>query len=409
MNAGVISCVYPPEPVVSSRTSADVAASLLEHGHRVTVICPFPSRPDGRIHDGFVPRWRERTAGDGIETIRTWSIVSKKSTLLSRFTENVSFGLSSAAALLRTRGIDALYLNSWPVFATGLVVLVARLKRIPYVLSVQDVYPESLLVQSRLGGRLVAPFLRWIDKRIAQRAAAVIVLSEGFAAIYRDDREVRAERIHIIPNWTSDAGQASPEAAIAYRRARGIADDDFLVVYGGNVGVAAGVEQLIHAFEHIDDRRVRLLIAGGGARAEVCETLARQIAPERVHFHRPWLDEETQEVLAAADLLALPTAGAQSRISVPSKLISYLLAGRPVIGAVEGDSEVARIIRDSGAGWVVEPESPREWAAAIVAASRMPETRRQEIGTSGRRYAEEHFTRDRAVNRILEILGSVAR
>jgi glycosyltransferase involved in cell wall biosynthesis len=400
--------VYPPEPVVSSRTSADVAASLQEHGDRVTVICPFPSRPGSRIHDGFVRRWRERTTGEGTETIRTWSIISKKSTLLSRLTENLSFGISSAAALLRARKLDALYLNSWPVFATGLVVLIATLKRMPYVLSVQDVYPESLLVQNRLGGRIAAPFLRWIDQRIAKRAAAVIVLSEAFASIYRDDRGVAPERIHIIPNWTSDTGQESHDGATSYRRSRGIADDDFLVVYGGNVGVAAGVEQLVHAFELIGDRKIHLLIAGGGARAEACETLARQIAPGRVHFHRPWNDDETHRVLASADLLALPTAGAQSRFSVPSKLISYLFAERPVIAAVENDSEIARIIRTAGAGWLVEPENPQQWATAIVAAAQTPKTRRQEMGESGRRYAQDHFTREQAVNRILHILRSIA-
>lgn len=324
-------------------------------------------------------------------------------------TENLSFGLSSAAALLRTRKLDALYLNSWPIFATGLAVLVAKLKRIPYVLSVQDVYPESLLVQNRLGGRIIAPILRWIDTRVARRARAVIVLSEAFASIYRDDRGVQPDRIHIIPNWASDTGQESRAAALSYRRARGIADDDFLVVYGGNVGIAAGVEQVIHALEMIDDPKIHLLIAGGGASAEACETLARRTAPGRVHFHRPWQDDETLRVLAAADLLALPTAGAQSRISVPSKLISYLLAARPILGAVESDSEIARIIRVAGAGRVIAPGSSREWASAIVAASQMPEPRRQEIGASGRRYAEKHFTRERAVNRILEILGSAAR
>lgn len=408
MNVGVVSCVYPPEPVVSSRTSADVASSLQEHGHRVTVICPFPSRPDGRIHDGFVRRWRERTTGERIETIRTWSIISKKSTLFSRLIENLSFGLSSAAALLRTRKLDAVYLNSWPVFATGLVVLIANWKHIPYVLSVQDVYPESLLVQNRLGGRLVAPLLRSIDQRIAKRATAVIVLSEAFASIYRDDRGVAPERIHIIPNWTSDTGQESRDAAATYRRARGIADDDFLVVYGGNVGVAAGVEQLVRAFALIDEPGIHLLIAGGGARAEACETLARQLAPARVHFHHPWQDDETQRVLAAADLLALPTAGAQSRISVPSKLIGYLLAERPILAAVEDDSETARIIRSADAGWLIEPENPRQWATAVVAAAQTPESRRREMGERGRRYAQDHFTREQAVNRILHILENMA-
>jgi colanic acid biosynthesis glycosyl transferase WcaI len=406
LNVAVVSAVYPPEPVVSSRTSADVAAALHASGDRVTVVCAFPSRPHGRIHEGYRQRWRERTSVEDIDTIRTWSVISSKSTLASRMIENVSFGLSSMLALLGLRKLQVVYLNTWPIFATALAALVARLKRVPYVISVQDVYPESLLVQKRTAGRLIAPFLRWIDVRIARGAEAVIVLSEPFAAIYRDDRGVDPSRIHIVPNWFSSATHASREEALAYRRSRGIADDDFLVVYGGNVGVAAGVEQLIETFATIEDRRIRLLVAGGGAKVADCEALARRIGPERIQFHRPWREEETALVLAAADLLVLPTAGAQSRISVPSKLVSYLLAARPVLAIVERDSESARIVREAGAGWVVDWDA---LAASITAAAATDAAERLAMGERGRAYAERLFSRDRCVSRVTEILRGAAR
>ena len=392
MNVAVVSCVYPPEPVVSSRTSADVAAALRAAGDDVTVICPFPSR--GVADSTLRRRWRATSDERGITIIRCFSIFSRASTLVSRFAENVSFGITSSLALLRVRKPDVIYMNSWPIVATGLAALVARMRGVPYVVSVQDVYPESLVVQGRAGARAIAFVLRAIDRWIARRAKAMIVLSGGFAAIYREDRGVPRERIHIVPNWLPrDSVSSSDSREI---RARfGVRDDDVLVVYAGNIGVAAGVEQLVEEFVKIGDPRIHLLIAGDGARADAVERLAR----ERVHILRPWKDEN---VMGAADILALPTFGEQSVISVPSKLIAYLLAGKPVIAAVSPKSEVARILSESGAGWSVTME---ELAPAIV---RMAAEDRTAYGARGREYALEHFTTESSVPRVLEVLHSVS-
>jgi len=406
VNVAVVSCVYPPEPVVSSRTSADVAEALAASSDRVTVICPFPSRPEGRVYDGFRRRWRQRTAAGAIEIVRCWSLASRRSTLMSRLAENISFGLSSMVVLLRIRALDLVYINSWPVFATAFVALAARLKRARYVISVQDVYPESLMSQNRPAAGALAPLLRRIDAWVARRAAAVIVIAEPFASIYRHDRGVDADRIHVVPNWISEPPAAAPDDVLAYRRERGIADDDFLVVYAGNVGVAAGVEQLIESIPSIHDKKVRLLVAGSGASAESCEELARKMAPDRVQFHRPWLDRETALVLCAADLLALSTAGDQSRFSVPSKLISYFFAERPVIAIVEPGSEIARILHESRTGWTVGPGHTSRLAGVIEEAMRVPAAERAEMGRRAQAYAATHFGKQQAVSRVLSVLRS---
>ncbi|MEA2491720.1 MAG: hypothetical protein QOH21_3512, partial [Acidobacteriota bacterium] len=339
MRVGLVSSVYPPEPVVSGRTSTELAAALQAAGHDVTVLCPYPSRPGGALYAGYRRRWRSSAIEAGIRTIRCFSTISKHSTMASRFAENVSFGLSSTLALLRLRGLDVLYLNTWPVFATAMVVTVARLKGIPFVISVQDVYPESLFVQRRRGAAAIGRVLRAIDRWSARGAAAMNVLSDHFAAIYRDDRGVEASRIHVVPNWVAESSVLPDrEGGLAFRRARGIPEDAFVVAYGGNIGVAAAVEQLVEAWQHIPEANIHLVIAGAGASTPAVEALARRIAPGRIHIHTPWPVTETASVLSAADLLALPTFGDQSLVSVPSKILSYLLAAKPVLACVLPDS-----------------------------------------------------------------------
>ncbi|HEX7831352.1 MAG TPA: glycosyltransferase family 4 protein [Thermoanaerobaculia bacterium] len=378
MKVAIVSCVYPPEPAVSARTSFEIAEALRDRGDDVTVICPFPNRPGGRVFDGFRRAWRSVRDERGVRVERRWSTLSRSSTLISRFVENVTFGITSAIALRRAKP-DIAYLNSWPLFATALAVL--ALGKTPFVVSVQDVYPESLFVQRRSGARVIGALLRRIDRWIAKRARAVIVLSRGFAEIYERDRGVA--HVHVIPNWITDDIAPDPEAGRAYRRERGIPDDAFLVVYGGNVGVAANVEQLIEATRTLD---VHLLIAGSGPRVAAC----RAISHERVHFEDPWPMSMTAAVLSAADLLALPTLGEQSFVSVPSKLLTYLLMDKPILAIAPQDSEIARVIADANAGRTVQDNI----ADAI----------RTTRGGGGRKYVLREFSRDACLPRILELL-----
>lgn len=406
MKAAIVSCVYPPEPVVSARTSADVARALQEQGDEVTVIAPFPSRPAGRIYPGYRRRWRSETDQDGVRLVRCFATTSRRSRMLSRLAENLSFGLTSALALARLPRPDVVYLNSWPLFATALCATVSRWRGIPFVVSVQDVYPESLVIQGRIGERgWVTRLLRRLDRRTARAAAAVLVLTEQWASLYRRTREVEPARVRVVPNWIDESALVTSAAMPrAWRRGHSIGDATFLLVYGGNVGTAAGVEELIESFAGVGAPDTMLLVAGEGSALEACQELAENLAPDTVGFHHPWPEEETAAVLGAADLLVLPTRGLQSAVSVPSKLIAYLLAGRPVLAIAVPDSESAAVVRASGAGWIVRPGDQESLASAIAEARALSAAERAALGEAGRLYALDHFSRRAVLPGVLEIV-----
>jgi colanic acid biosynthesis glycosyl transferase WcaI len=406
----IVSCVFPPEPVVSSRTSYDVARELAARGHHVTVIGPFPSRPGGRLHAGY-PRLliRRETTPEGFRLVRCASLFSHRSSMLSRLIENLSFGITSSLALLVCRKTEVIYANTWPIFAAGMIAIVARLRRIPVVLSVQDIYPESLSSQRRRGSSLASGTLLTIDRWMARSAKAVVVISRRFAEHYRRTRGVEESRIHVVPNWLSSEGtEEMSTAATACRDRNAIPRDAFLLTFGGNVGVAASVETVIETFRHLDDwPDIHLLVAGDGASLDDCRRLAAEIAPLRIHFQTVWIN--TMEVLHAADAVVLPTRGAQSAASVPSKLISYLLAARPVIAVALADSDTAAVIHASGAGVVVEPDDPKALAAAIGAMAQRTREERQRMGKTGRAWAMTNVTPEVCLPRIIDIMESAAR
>jgi len=111
--------------------------------------------------------------------------------------------------------------------------------------------------------------------------------------------------------------------------------------------------------------------------------------------------------LASSDLLLLPTSGNQSMVSVPSKLISYMLASRPVLAICDHNSEIARIINTSDCGWFLQPEKLHEVNNMIETIINLPESTFQHKGASGREYALKNFTSDVCLPKVIEVINSV--
>jgi colanic acid biosynthesis glycosyl transferase WcaI len=406
----IASCVYPPEVVVSSQTSAGIAEELAARGHEVTVLAPYPSRAgSGRGRRRAL--YREERAGDRIRVIRCPAFASRHSTMGSRLAEYVSFGISSALAAATLRRGHVLYANSWPVFGVGPIALVSKLMGIPLVLSVQDIYPESLVAQGRLKERtLPFRFLRRVDGLIARSADAVVVIAESFWKIYVRDRGVDPARVEVIPNWV-ETKVIIPDSPGCFelREKHGIPRSGFVVGYGGNIGAASGVEGIVSAFRELQDLGdTFLLIAGEGSRLTACEKQAKILGLTRVRFHTPWLPAETSDALAAADMLILPTQGEQALVSMPSKLIAYMLASRPILAVASENSDLANTIRESKCGWITPPADPAALARVIREIRTTWGVEAREKGRSGREYALERFTRDACLPRILELIETAA-
>lgn len=380
-------------------------------GHSVTVITSFPSRPSGVRYPGYSKRFFQIERGsEGYKLIRCFSVHSRKSSVISRSAENISFGLFSSIIMILLSRPDVIYSNTWPIFAAALLSLVAKLRRIPLILSIQDLYPESLIAQGRtINNSRPARLIRCIDSIIARQSSHVIVISEGFAAIYRKQRRIPVDRLSVVPNWADSSAIDVSISNNQFRRRVGVAESEFLLAYGGNIGMAAGIETLIEAARYLaTHKQVRLLFAGEGSHLHICRDLAKRLPERRIVFHSPWEPEETSEVLRAADLLVLPTRGGQSLASVPSKLIYYMLAARPILALALKGSDVAGIVERARCGWVVEPDQPHLLVTQIKNVYALSREELNARGQAGRDYALKNLTKEICLPRVIDILETAA-
>jgi colanic acid biosynthesis glycosyl transferase WcaI len=412
MNVLIVSAVFPPETAVTAQTSFQIADELFRRGHQVTVLAPFPSRPDGELFKGY-RRSLYRTENMGFSVIRCFTFLSRKSTISSRLLENIGFAITSSVRVLFAQRPDIIYMNSWVLFGSGMASAAAWLRGIPVAMSIQDAYPESLSHQKRIAPQsLLFRILRGLDRRIAHSAKALIVISDQFRETYTFDRGVPANRIHVLQNW-GDTSSVNVDARGAYalRQKYGITDHAIFAVYLGNIGAAAGVETVIEAFEFLwNDENICMLIAGAGSRLQACQELVEKKGlQDRVFFYTSWSKKDTGIILGAADVLLLPTHGEQSLVSVPSKLISYMLSGRPVLAMVLGNSETAELITAAEAGWVVPPGDPVRAASALKVLAANPREDLRAAGARGLDYALCHLTREANLPKMIQLLLELAK
>jgi glycosyltransferase involved in cell wall biosynthesis len=148
-------------------------------------------------------------------------------------------------------------------------------------------------------------------------------------------------------------------------------------------------------------------VAGSGSKLFDCRELARKMDNPRVLFHSPWLDSETSSMLAAASLFILPTQGDQSLASVPSKLISYMLASRPILCCASDESDIAKIVVDAACGWAIPPGDEDAISKEILLLSQQPVGELETFGERGRSYALQHMTRKANLPQLVSLIESM--
>jgi len=409
MHALIVSAVFPPEPVTSAITSEDLAMGLVNAGHEVTVVTSSPNRPEGKLYPGYSRALRRvEVTKTGYRLIRTFSLLSPKPTVLGRFLENLSFGLTSMLNSLAVKP-DVVYVNSWPIVAMGMITFLFSIRNVPVVLNIQDIYPEAAIQLGKLPRHGPVPWiLKYIDGLIARHSAALITLSESFAEFYHTVRKVPRDRIHVVYNWMDDDEiKPGPRMGI-FREAYGLSQDTFVLMYAGSVGSVADLQTVIKAVAQLKEfDNILLMIVGDGSNRIACESFAERLKVSNVRFLYPLRRDQVPQVHAAADLLVLPAHRSGALTSVPSKLIAYMLSGRPVLAAVDEVSDTAKIIRDARCGVIVPPEDPQTMAMQIRNLLKMPAELAQ-MGVRARYYAQQNFSRRVCVPKLIKILESVA-
>jgi putative colanic acid biosynthesis glycosyltransferase WcaI len=263
------------------------------------------------------------------------------------------------------------------------------------VFHVADLQPDAAVELGVLPEGCLTRVLYGLEHLAYRQAVLVSTLTEAMRQRIVA-KGVPPKKVERSSDWVDPALFALPfvGGGAAFRRTFGL-EDRFLVVHIGNMGVKQGLEVMLEvAARSSDHTAMTYLLVGDGA---MCHTLKAQVTERKLLNLRVLPLQRREmflELLAAADVCLVTQQRTVADIVFPSKVITLLAAGRPVVASVNAKSEVARVITAAGAGVVVPPEAPEALLAAILAL-RQDTASRQAMGARGRAYAGQHWDRER--------------
>jgi colanic acid biosynthesis glycosyl transferase WcaI len=393
-DVAIVTAWFPPEAAPFGQMMFELAHQLVDAGLRVDVITSIPNHPEGVLFEGFRNRLLQvEHPREGLRVLRVGALLRGKDQRgrprgrLQRIAGYLTFtALVSLVAIWRVRP-RLIFGVLQPLTIAPVLVTMARLRRARLVFNVQDLHPDAAISLGLIRNSWVIRILKGLERWAYRSADAVAVISAGF----RDHciaRGASSDSLAVIPNWI-DLQEVQPLQRPSHIRADlGLPSDAFVALYAGTIGHVSGAQVMLEAAELLQAHKdVHVVFIGEGPLVPQLQRECATRALERVHFLPFQPRARLNEVQGVGDVSVVTLLRGYGRISIPSKILGYMAAARPVIAAVDDDSETALFITNAGAGLVTKPEDPVALAAAILAL-RDDRPRARALGLAGRFHLE---------------------
>lgn len=372
---------YAPESIGIAPFNTDLCDYLAGRGHEVSAVVTFPYYPQWSKAPADRGRWHRTDRIGAVTVHRCWCYVPAATTSMRRIVHEFTFGLTSALRILVLPRAEVYLVVSPPLVLGFFAWLATVLKRSRFVFHVQDLQPDAAMGLGMLRRGWLARSLYRLERLAYAKAAVVSGISNSMMTAFRE-KGVPPAKCVLLPNWLHTVTNSRPavESRAETRKSFGVTEPTVLAVYSGNLGRKQHLEILIEAASLLSSTpeagaaTVSLIIAGdGAARAELERCLQRH-PMAKVQLLPVLSDGRYAALLGAADVALITQAAGTGKYFLPSKLLSVLAAGLPVVAVADDDSELARAIAEGGFGRTVAPGDVRGLATVLgdLARSTLP-------------------------------------
>ncbi|MEW5868011.1 MAG: glycosyltransferase family 4 protein [Chloroflexota bacterium] len=379
----------------------ELARYLAQRGHRVTIIASPVSYLTGKAEAAAAPR-QEDDLDERVKILRTYTYSALHRSFVHRVFSFLSFMASSFLAGLRVRQVDLVWGTSPPIFQGVTAWTLARLKGVPFLFEVRDLWPIFAIQVGVLRNPLLIRASEWLERFLYRRSDCLMVNSPGFIAHVQARG---ARRVELVPNGT-DTRMFDPYAdGRAFRQAHGL-EGKYVALYAGAHGISNDLGVVLQAAHMLSDRpEIAIVLLGDGKEKPALVAQADERGLDNVFFVPPVPKSGMGEALAAADAcIAILKPVPMYATVYPNKVFDYMAAGRPVILAMEG--VIRQVIEACEGGIYVPPGDP---AALAQAVRRLADEREWglSLGRNAHQHVQEHFDREELAQRLAELVENL--
>jgi len=353
---------FPPEVNAPASRTFEHCREWVKKGHRVTVITCAPNFPKGKVFDGYQNKAFQRETIEGIEVVRVWSYITANEGFVRRILDYLSFMASAVVASPRVRGVDVVIGTSPQFFTACAAYIVSRMKRIPFVFELRDLWPESIKAVGAMKNEFAIRMLERLEMFLYRKAARIVSVTESFKKVLVR-RGIDGNKIEVITNGVGVA-QFKPRPKDPQLTKQLGLEGKFVAGYIGTHGMAHALETLVQAANQLRGQDIAFIFLGDGARKQVLRDMATQMQLDNVVFIDSVSKADVPRYWSLLDVSIIHLRKTELFTTViPSKLFECMGMGIPVLHGVEGES--ADIVRKESVGIPFEPEGVEQLCTAL--------------------------------------------
>jgi glycosyltransferase involved in cell wall biosynthesis len=384
-----------------------------ENGHSVTVLAGMVHYATGKKIERYKGKWTymDNEFYPGVDVIRCHVSESYNINFLGRLWAYFSFVFSSIwAGLFKAKGhYNIILVTSPPLFVAITAYVLSRLKRLPFIFEIRDLWPESAIDTGVLKSKLIIRFSFWFEKFVYKKAILINVLTPAFREKLILDKKVLPEKIFFIPNAAdfSLSEKIERDLNVHQFRKEHELEGKFVITYVGAHGVANHLIQLVDAAEQLQDTNVLFLFIGAGMKKQELQDNVRDRKIENIKFIDSVSKEEVFKYIFASEMgtSVLKKVDAFKTI-YSNKTFDYMSCKKPILLAIDGVSR--QLIEDAKCGYYVEPENIEDIVQTIRIIMKEPE-KLTELGLNGYYYSKQNFDRNHLALEYLKKIETVSR
>jgi glycosyltransferase involved in cell wall biosynthesis len=388
-----LSQYFPPEIGATQTRGWEMATRLSRMGHKITVLTEFPNHPGGVIPPSFRRKACVRSRESGMDVYRLWVFARPKKTFLTRILFYISYmGMAILRGLAVREPFDLVFATSPPLFVAVAGRILAWIRRIPYVMEVRDLWPESAVVLGELSNPKAIGLSEKLESGLYRQASAIVPVTRGIHNTLLG-RGIPGEKLEFIPNGANTKLYRPGPSVKAATEEMGTGSGSFVVIYTGLMGLMHGLDFTLDTARLLmEDPDVRFVFIGDGVRRGPLTARAGRESLSNVRFLPAKPEAELPGFLNSAHAGLVTTRAMEfCHGTLPVKMFTYMACGLPLLMCVEG--EARDIVENSRSGLIMGPENPGELADAVRWLKKNPK-KAAEMGRRGRSFVEKFYSRE---------------
>uniref|UniRef100_A0A7C3UCZ6 Glycosyltransferase WbuB n=1 Tax=Geoglobus ahangari TaxID=113653 RepID=A0A7C3UCZ6_9EURY len=408
LNILLINNYFPPEIGAASHLYYYLAKELIARGHNVKVLTGIPRYNVSReLYESYVSKARSskhvlnERHGD-IEVIRVKLPFVDRKNFIRRGLEHFEIAYKlfySGSSYVGKPDVSLVYSPPLTLFWTAKKI--REKTGAPFVLNVQDLFPQAAIDLGVMKNKLLIRFFRSIERKAYETADLITVHSEKNRA-YVENIIQDEEKVIVFENWIDDQEITPGSKDNPFCKRNGL-NGKFVVSFAGTLGVSQDIEVIIKAANELKNiRDIVFIIVGDGVRKEQTEKMIKQYSLDNVRVLPTVPLSEYAWVLHSSDVSLATLVESVRTPVVPSKILSIMSAGIPVIATMNLDGDAPELIQRAKCGYVFGAGDYKNLASAILELYSNPELR-ERLGRNGRKYIEEHLSARKAAERYEQL------